>query len=290
MKNNKVKASTTNSIMVASVSGLSFIMGLFIVLIIGVNSWGKHLNDQMKVYVYLEDTLNVNQINNSIKQIKNETLINKNDIKFVSKEVTAKEFLASSHENYEELLGDVNPFKNLVIVGILNEKLTQKQLISLMDKLKSINGVYEVSYPVNVFLSIYPRIKLISSIISLVIIILSIWIYIQFSSYVKLQIHSNRTIIKSMQLLGSTNRFIYKPYLFNSFIIGLSGSLLGYVLINGFIYYTTLQLPEIQNLAFDTYNQLVLLCISIIFSVLFSIISTFFSLNKYMKISHVNVI
>lgn len=290
MKNNKVKSSSTNSMMLASVAGLSFIMGFFILLIIGANSWGKHLNDQMKVYVYFDDTLVVNQINNSINQIKKENFINKNDIRYVSKEITAKEFLASSHENYEELLGDVNPFKNLVIVGILNKDLNQKQLISLLEKLKTINGVYEVSYPINIFSSISPRIKLISSIISVIVLILCVWIYMQLSSYIKLQMHSNRTIIKSMQLLGSTNSFIFKPYIINSIIIGFGGSIVGYILINGLIYYTTLQLPEIQNFAFDTYNQIVLLCTSVLFCVLFSTISTYFSLNKYMKISHVNVI
>jgi len=159
-----------------------------------------------------------------------------------------------------------------------------------MAKLKLINGVYEVSYPSNAFLTIFPKIKLITSIVSLMIIILCAWVYLQLSNYVKLQIHSNRTIIKSMQLLGSTNNFIFKPYIINSLIIGLIGSVLGYFSINGLIYYTTSQIPEIQNFAFDTYNQLILLGSSILFSVVFIAISTFISLNRYMKISHINII
>lgn len=290
MKNNKVKSSTTNSMMVASIAGLSFIMGFFILLLFGAKTWSNHLNEQLKVYVYFDDSLNVDQINSAILKIKNEPIIDKKDFRFVSKEATAKDFLASSHENYEELLGEVNPFKNLVIVGILDENLPQNQLKFLIDKLKLISGVYEVTYPSNVFSSIVPKIKLITSIVSVIVLILCVWIYLQLSNYVKLQIHSNRMIIKSMQLLGSTNSFIFKPYLINSLLIGLIGGLIGYTLINGLVYYTTSQIPEINYLAFDAMNQFTLISSLLLFCVLFSLISTYISLNKYTRISHVNII
>ena len=63
--------------MVASIAGLSFIMGFFILLLFGAKTWSNHLNEQLKVYVYFDDSLNVDQINSAILKIKNEPIIDK---------------------------------------------------------------------------------------------------------------------------------------------------------------------------------------------------------------------
>jgi cell division transport system permease protein len=290
MKYNKVKSSSTSSMMIVAIAGLSFIMGLFYFLFLGANTWGNHLTSQIKVYVYLDDSLNTSQINETILKIKSTKSINKNDAKFVSKDQTAKEFLASSHENYEELLGEINPFKNLVILGLNDSNLSTNGVDSLVNKIKSMPGIFDVSYPSNLLFKITPKLKLITSIVSLLMVMIIFWIYFQFSGFVKLQIHSNRILLKSMQLLGSTNNFIQKPYIFNALKFGIIGSILGYILINVVFYFITLQIPEIQNLIFNFKIQLILFVFIIVFSLLFSVSSTYLVLNKYFKNSIVNLI
>lgn len=290
MKYNKVKSSSTSSMMIAAIAGLSFIMGLFYFLFLGANSWGNHLKSQIKVYVYLDDSLNKSQINETIYKLKLDTFINKTDVKFVSKEQTAKDFLASSHENYEELLGDMNPFKNLIILGINDSYLSTSSVNSIVRKIKLMPGIFDVSYPSSILFDLTPKIKLITSIVLLLMIILSLWIYFQFLGFVKLQIHSNRILIKSMQLLGSTNNFIQKPFLTKSLRFGIFGSILGILLINGLAFLITLQIPEIQIIIFNLNVQLIFLVSNLIFSLIFSIISTFWVLNNYLKSSLTNLI
>lgn len=290
MKNNKIKSTSLNSMMVASVSGLAFIIGFFVLLITGVNSWGEHLQNQMKVYVYFDDSLQVNQINETIKFIKKDISVDASNIQFVNKERIAKDFLASSHENYEELLGDVNPFKNLAIIGLVDSSKTATKIAVLSTKFKTIPGVYDVSYPSQLLLTLSPKIKVITSIVSLLILILCIWIYVQLANYIKLQIHGNRLLLKSMQLLGSTDQFIMKPYLINAAILGLVGSVFGYTLINGLVLYITSQIPEIKLLIFNADMQMILFVSTLVFCVLFSILSTYFSIRNYLKNSHVNLI
>jgi cell division transport system permease protein len=290
MKYNKLKSSSTSSMMIAAIAGLSFIMGLFYFLLLGASTWKNHLKSQIKVYVYLDDSLNNSQINETIYKMKSDKSINKNDVKFVGKEQTAKEFLASSHENYEELLGDINPFKNLVILGINDSYLSTSSVNSIVRNIKLIPGIFDVSYPSSILFDLTPKIKLITSIVLLLMIILSLWIYFQFLGFVKLQIHSNRILIKSMQLLGSTNNFIQIPFLTKSLRFGIIGSILGILLINGLAFFITLQIPEIQIIIFNLNVQLIFLVSNLIFSLIFSIISTFWVLNNYLKSSLTNLI
>jgi cell division transport system permease protein len=222
--------------------------------------------------------------------MKSDKYINKNDVKFVAKEQTAKEFLASSHENYEELLGDINPFKNLIILGINDSYLSTSSVNSIVNKIKLMPGIFDVSYPSSILFDLTPKIKLITSIVLLLMIILSLWIYFQFLGFVKLQIHSNRILIKSMQLLGSTNSFIQKPFLTKSLRFGIFGCILGILLINGIAFFITLQIPEIQIIVFNLNVQFILLVSNLVFSLIFSIISTFWVLNNYLKNSLTNLI
>lgn len=46
MKNNTIKSTSINSMMIASISGFSFIIGLFFVLLTGANYWGDHLKNK----------------------------------------------------------------------------------------------------------------------------------------------------------------------------------------------------------------------------------------------------
>lgn len=290
MKYNKVKSSSTSTMMIAAIAGLSFIMGLFYFLFLGANSWSIHLKSQIKVYVYLDDSLNISQINGVIYKLKLDTSFNKSDVKFITKEQTAKDFLASSHENYEELLGDINPFKNLIILGLNDGYLSSSSVNNLVSKLKSMPGIFDVSYPQNLLLNLTPKIKLITGIFLLLVFILILWIFIQFLSFVKLQIHSNRILIKSMQLLGSTNNFIIKPFLKQSIKFGIIGGIVGILIFYALAYFITLQIPEIQTIIFNLKDQLTFLALNLAFSLLFSLTSTFWVLNNYLKNSLVNLI
>ena len=92
-----------------------------------------------------------------------------------------------------------------------------------------------------------------------------------------------------MQLLGSTNGFIMKPYLLKSVILGLLGSLLGYLITNLFYFYVNNQIPELTSYLFNVSNQLIILIGTMIMAIIFSLVSTLLTLNKYLKISASNL-
>lgn len=293
MKYSKAKPSSTNLLLIFSISSLAFIICVFFQLFVGIKSWGDDIKSQMKIYVYMEDSLNSQQLIESYKLLAKKPFVqnlgSKKEIAFVSKDKIAADFLKSNHENYQDLLGEDNPFKNLFILSISEEFKSGKSFEKIAAELKNFPGVYEVTYP-NAFLdSFLSKIKHVGWIILVFIVLLSAFIYLQLSNYIRLNIHSNRVLIKTMQLLGSTNAFIRKPYLLNSLLLGLFGGGLGYLVSNGVFYYFIQSLPETSFLFFDINNQLQLFLLAVLSSSLFSVISTYFSLNRYLKIQHTNL-
>ena len=289
MRYTKGKAQASNQIIVISIACLSVVISLLFQLLSGAYTWGENLKSQLKLYVYLDDSLNTAQIDSTVQLIKAKKEVIQNSIKLVDKQKIAKEFLSTTHENYEELLGDVNPFKNLVILDIKPEYRNKNDFENLARELRASQAIYEVSYPINYLDLIIPKIKVITSTALVFILLISILVYLQISNYTKLHIHANRNLIKSMQLLGSTNGFIKKPYLLKSVILGLSGALLGFILTNIFYFYLNNQLPELANYLFEVTNQLTILVGTVVISTIFSSISTLLTLNKYLKISASNL-
>jgi len=289
MRYSKGKAQATNQIIVISIACLSVIVSLLFQLLSGAYSWGENIQSQMKVYVYLNDSLQASQIDSTILVLKKKPELDGNSIKLVNKQEIAKEFLSTTHENFDELLGDVNPFKNLIILELKSENRNKKSFEKIAKELKSFQSVYEVSYPVNYLDLIIPKIKVITSAALIFIVLIALIVYFQISNYTKLHIHANRTLIKSMQLLGSTNGFIMKPYLLKSVILGLVGALFGFLLTNLFYFYLNSQIPELTIYLFNTLNQVIILSGTIVISVIFSFTSTLFTVNKYLKVSASNL-
>jgi cell division transport system permease protein len=289
MRYSKGKASATNQIIVISIACLSVIISLLFQLLSGAYNWGESIQSQMKVYVYLDDSLANKQIDSTILVLKKKPQLVTTSIKLVKKEEIAKEFLNTTHENFDELLGEVNPFKNLLVLELKPEFRDKYGFEKLAKELRSFSGIYEVSYPSNFLDMIIPKIKVISGAAFIFIILIGLIVYFQISNYTKLHIHSNRTLIKSMQLLGSTNGFIMKPYLLKSVMLGLLGALFGYLLTNLFYFYLNSQIPELTSYLFNAINQVSILLGTTAVAILFSFISTLITVHKYLKISASNL-
>jgi cell division transport system permease protein len=289
MRYSEGKAQTTNQIIVLSIACLTVVVSLLFQLLSGAYSWGQSLQEQMKVYVYLDDSLQTSQIDSTILALKKRKEIIPASLVLVDKQTIAKDFLSTTHENFDELLGDVNPFKNLLVLQIQPEYRDKVNFQKITTELRNSSGIYDVSYPVNYLELIIPKIKLISSAALVFMALIGLIVYFQISNNTKLHIHANRTIIKSMQLLGSTNGFIMKPYLLKSVILGLFGTLLGYLITNLFYIYINNQIPELTVYLFSVSNQLTIFLGTLITAVLFSFLSTLLTLNKYLKISASNL-
>lgn len=100
---------------------------------------------------------------------------------------------------------------------------------------------------------------------------------------IRLAIYSKRLIIRSMQLVGATESFIRRPFIWNAFVQGIIAALLALGLLMGLNLYLEEQiegLHEIQDIRI----------ISILFGgvtalgIFISWISTYFALRKYLRI------
>ncbi|MCK5840173.1 MAG: cell division protein FtsX, partial [Bacteroidales bacterium] len=102
---------------------------------------------------------------------------------------------------------------------------------------------------------------------------------------IRLSVYARRFLIKSMQLVGATQGYIRRPFVILSIIHGLVSSLIAILLLTGILYLTQTEIPEIIKLQ-DYKIFLSLFVIMIFLGTLFTGISTFFAVKKYLKINN----
>jgi cell division transport system permease protein len=93
-----------------------------------------------------------------------------------------------------------------------------------------------------------------------------------------------------MQLLGSTNNYIRKPYLIASLMQGIIGGTIGALMAYVLIYYFSNSIPELKGMIEENNMQILSFVICTLFCCLFSLIATIFSLNSKLKTSISNLI
>jgi cell division transport system permease protein len=87
-----------------------------------------------------------------------------------------------------------------------------------------------------------------------------------------------------MQLVGATKSFIRKPFLLRSALHGLIASLIAITLLLGLLY--LVEKEFFLHFTFQNTSLLILLGVAIIITgILINVISTFFSVNRYLTIS-----
>ena len=99
---------------------------------------------------------------------------------------------------------------------------------------------------------------------------------------IRLALYSQRFLIKTMQLVGATSRFIKKPFLAKSIIQGLISAILGLALFMLLVYVAD-NIMEVIEISLSLQMLLILFTIIVTVGILISYLSTWFALNKYLR-------
>lgn len=99
---------------------------------------------------------------------------------------------------------------------------------------------------------------------------------------IRLSVYAKRFLIKTMQLVGATKSFIRRPFLTKSAAHGIYAAIIALLLLTGVIFFAQKELPGI--ISFRDPEILAVLFLSvIILGIILNWISTFFSVNKYLR-------
>ena len=284
----KKLGSSPNVMVIISLTIALFLIGLCGLLTLNARKLAELVRQNVEVQVYLDNDLTTSHLDSIFKLVAKREFVLKKDnspqINFVSKEVAAKQFIQESGEDYRKLLGNNNPLRNLYSVKIKEEYFNEVRLKEIKTDLEKISGVYEVAYIENFVDEVNRNISKIYLVLSVFVVLLLIIIVILVNNTIKLSLYSQRFLIRSMQLVGATNGFIRKPFVTKGALQGLISSLVACTLL---ILLQQLAVQQIEGLGIlqETGKLIALIIGILIIGTLIGILSTFQSVERYLKLS-----
>ena len=272
---------------VSTVIGISlvlFMIGLVLGGVFGLENVQRQAKESLQGDLFFAPELN----NADIKQIEQELKSWKefSDVFYISPERAIEEF-SGQDENAEEILAifeGENPlpptigFKPKAEYATKQgmEKIKAALLKAYPDEIDEVN--YDKSSVEDVNLGFRQFVFLFLTVAALLIVIAVAMI----NNTIRLALYSKRFTIKTMQLVGATSSYIRRPFIIRSFFNGIISAVIGLALLMTLFFALNNSLDTIEI----TYSikSFILLCSSLLaIGIVISVVSTWFALNKYLR-------
>ena len=269
-----------------SVSLSLLLLGIFSFFLLTSFQVKKVIQENTEVNIYLNKGISNAQVD-QIKRIlftKEYSLSNdENTLSYMSSKQAAEDFSKEIGEDFVDFLGD-NPLRDLIILKINSNFFELEKLSSIESDILSIPGVYEVEYSKEMINNINSNIRNISFVFIGIYLILSLISFILINNTLRIALFSQRFLIRSMQLVGATSAYILKPFIYRGLLYGLVSGIISSISLYMLILLANDKINGFEMIV--SIDQLSIIFITLITTgILMVILSTYSSVNKYLKSS-----
>ena len=280
--NKRIRRSKPNYIYaIISVALVLFLLGFFGLLVFQTQTLITSLKEQVNVLVEFKPETERSAINVIKNKLMEHPQVKPSSVSFISKETALqnlKEELGSDFVDFDFQ----NPLYDMVQFNVKSAFMTNSTLHKFKANLIQENIVNDVYYQEGLVSKIADnlgRVSLIALISGLLLLLVAITLI---HNTIKLALYANRFIIKNMELVGATWQFISWPYILKSLKNGLLSGILAIIMLVALLYLIQQNLPGIWDASYyPAYT--ILFSTLIIIGMLISGLSTFYVVNKYLK-------
>ena len=204
---------------------------------------------------------------------------------YISKDEAARNFSQELGEDFVEFAGynPLFPSLEVTLKSDFQQNKNTEHRKQFINKLKQSVYVTDVVFQENMvdeLNTIFTKVGWFMAIITVLLLFVSIMLI---TCTIKLVIYSKRYTIKTMQLVGAKRSFIIAPFLRKSVLYGFLGGLIAIVLLGVLIYITNDQLSIGIDFVANEIPYIAVGSIILLFGIVISLCSTYFSLVHYLR-------
>ena len=271
---------------VVSITLALFVVGLFGLLLIYSQQLEKQVRQNIRMQVYLKSNISETQrqeIRNKLLALDFVSKDGDSNVTFVSREEAAKKFIAETGEDFTSFLGE-NPLRDAYLIGIDRKYHSRSKMDTIKAEIEKMNGVHQVFYVEGLIEAVNENVTKIAIVLGALILILLITVALLINNTLRIALFSQRFLIRSMQLVGAKRWFIQRPFLVRAAGYGLLSGVVASAIIWMVSDYAQQRIEDLRVL----HNQeqfLGLMAVLLVTGMLVAVLSTYFSIRKYLRMS-----
>lgn len=264
-----------------SVAMVLFLIGFFGLVILHAQRLVTTFKERVNVIVEIENGTDKKDIFNLKEKLSDSPFVKKGSVVFTSKEEAAELLREDFGEDFLKMEFQ-NPLYDVLTFNLKAAYLEQSKIQEIKDAIlvnQYINDVYYQEGLVDDIAQNITKLGYLALVLGLLFLIVAITLI---HHTIKLALYANRFLIKNMELVGASWGFISRPYFLRSLLNGLLSGIIAVSMLTGILLLAQRELPELRAL-----QDLVLfggLFLGLILTgILISGISTWYMVNKYLK-------
>jgi cell division transport system permease protein len=264
---------------VLSIALTMFFIGTLVFFAFFTTKYIRNLSQNIEMEVLFYSDIKEADINALEQQLKLKPYITASRVS--SKEentAIAKKIVGS---NYTDII--TNPINASIMLSVAPEYANTDSLNMISRELKRNEIVQDVDYPDFIVKSLSNNFRKIQWIILGICAVFMLISMFLIANNIRLNIYAQRFNIKSMLLVGATPRFVRRPFVMKGFVQGIWGGIIAVILIAVVLYFGNKAVPDFVDFTQMAYIAIILGAV-LVFSILFSIIISSLSVNRYIRI------
>jgi len=277
----KTKLRSSYVTLVVSVSLVLFLLGILGLVLINAKELSDYFRESLSFSVILDDDAKEADIRMLQKDLDAKDYVKSTE--YISKDVAAAKMQEELGEDFISFLGD-NPLPSSIDVYLVSNYTNPDSVTKIEKYILEYPFVKEVYYQESLLFLINENVRK----ISLFLLVISAFLFLIaitiINNTIRLAVYSRRFLIRTMQLVGATRSFIRRPFIIKSAFHGFMAALIAITLLMLMLYYIEREF----FVMFTIENTILLILLGvtiIIIGILINMLSTFFSVNRYLDIS-----
>lgn len=265
---------------VLSVFLVLFLLGVLGLFIINSKKLADDFKENIAMTVFFKNEANDSILKAFGTELKSSRFAKSYD--YVTKEAAAKQHTDIIGEDFMEFLGE-NPLQNSYDIHLKADYVIKDSIAKIETRLRKNAMVSDIVYDKQLVNLVNDNIKKVSMWILVISGFLAVIAVLLINSSLRLSIHSNRFIIKTMQMVGATKAFIRKPFVMRSIKLGMIGAGLAIIALIGVLIYVQTNFPSLGILDDKPLIALVLLAVLGV-GILITWLSTYFATQRFLNL------
>lgn len=266
---------------VISIALVLFLMGLICLIGLLGNKLSVYVKENLSFSIVLKDNVKDMEVKQMQRTL--DALPYIKSTEYISKEQAAKDLEEELGENPETFLG-FNPLQASIEVKLHSQYANPDSLQLIENQIKRYTSVSELLYRKDMMEMVQTNMQRIGLILFGLAVVLTIISFVLISNTIRLLIYSKRFLIHTMQLVGATPGFIRRPFIRYNVVSGILAAILAICMLTGALYYLQSELTGFIQIL-DVPTLLIVYGVVLLLGILLSIFATYFSVNKYLRMS-----
>ena len=239
----KLKSSYFTTIV--SLSLVLFVIGLLGLLILNAGKLSTYVKENIGFTIMLKNSVSQKKITQIQTDLNAEHYVK--ETKYISKEKAARDLREELGENFVEFLG-YNPLLASIDVKLYEEYSNIDSIDFIKNALEKRPEIKEIFFQESVIELVNKNLAKMGFVIFIFSLLLSLIAIALMNNTVRLSIYSKRFNINTMKLVGATNVFITRPFIYKSILHGIIAGFVAIFLLAFLIYFAPEELTALVAL------------------------------------------